>query len=233
MTKRGDILTLGRHRVMCGDSTDPDDVAALLEGVETHAIITDPPYCSGGFQEAGRSRGSIGTSAFTPGIINDTLSTRGYCSLIKSVLRQWRPHFAYTFTDWRMWVNLFDVMEASGYGVRSMIVWDKMSIGMGIGWRAQHELIMFSCRSAPNFDNTRASANVIQCKRTGNPDHPTQKPVDLITKIIHTTSFCGIVGDPFLGSGTTLVACEMQDKTCYGMEMDPSFVDTAVRRWEY
>lgn len=79
----------------------------------------------------------------TPTIANDTLSTRGYQALIKSVLTAWQSSFCYAFTDWRMWNALFDIFESSGYGVRSMIVWDKGTPGMGLGWRSQHELCMF------------------------------------------------------------------------------------------
>lgn len=129
-SKKGDIYRLGIHRVMCGDSTDPESVKKLFDGVQPYCIVTDPPYCSGGFQEAGKRAGSIGTRDDIM-IANDTLSTRGYMALIKSVLTAAGDvGICYTFTDWRMYINLFDVMEAAGYGVRNMIVWDKGSAGL-------------------------------------------------------------------------------------------------------
>lgn len=124
-SRRGDLWILGRHRIMCGDSTSPQDMAALLDGATPNLLLTDPPYCSGGFQEAGRKAGSIGTDrkdGQTPTIINDNLSTRGYQSLMRSVFHLLPTRFAYIFTDWRMWSTLFDVAEASQYAVRNTIV---------------------------------------------------------------------------------------------------------------
>lgn len=96
-------------------------------------VLTDPPYCSGGFQESGRGAGSVGTSAAHKPIANDKLSSRGYTALLKSVFSLFGAEFIYAFTDWRMWIHIFDVVERSGFGVRSMIVWDKESPGMGRG----------------------------------------------------------------------------------------------------
>jgi DNA modification methylase len=87
-------------------------------------LLTDPPYCSGGFQERGKAAGSVGTRG-TEMIANDTLSTRGYMALIKATIPPLAAGVVYVFTDWRMWINLFDVIESSGYGIRNMIVWDK------------------------------------------------------------------------------------------------------------
>ena len=101
-SKRGQVWLCGEHRVMCGDGTQPEDVAALLGEAEPVAMITDPPYCSGGFQEAGRSAGSIGTEradGIMPKIANDTLSTRGYMALMKATLGLSRVAMAYVFTD--------------------------------------------------------------------------------------------------------------------------------------
>jgi len=239
VSKEGDLWLLGRHRVLCGDSTQAEQIAKLMGGKVIDAIVTDPPYCSGGFQEAGRASGSIGSKRidaegkeFQPRIHNDALSSRGYCALMKAVISAWHPPFVYMFTDWRMWVQLFDVMESSGCGVRNMIVWDKGTPGMGRGWRSQHELVMFGAAAKPEFDNHKAVGNVITVPRTGNPDHPTQKPEEVIDAILGVTDFCEVIGDPFLGSGTTLVAAEKAGRTCYGMEIDPGFCDVVVRRWE-
>ena len=75
-----------------------------------------------------------------PKIANDILSTRGYIKLLTAAFEGITPLFAYVFTDWRMWIYLYDIIEKSGFGVRSMIVWDKETPGMGVGWRSQHEL---------------------------------------------------------------------------------------------
>jgi DNA modification methylase len=122
----------GGHRLLCGDNTVATDVERVLGGQKMACILTDPPYCSGGFQESGKASGSI-----------DKLSTRGYMSLIKSAISLCSAPLLYVFTDWRMWVNLFDTVESAGFAVRNMIVWHKDYAGMGVGWRTQHELVLF------------------------------------------------------------------------------------------
>jgi DNA modification methylase len=230
--QRGDLFTLGRHRILCGDGNQPDDVRRLLAGDDPDLLLTDPPYCSGGFQEAGKISGSIGTRSDEM-IHNDTLSTRGYMALLRSVIGHVNARAAYVFTDWRMWITLFDVLESCGYGVRNMIVWDKQTPGMGQGWRHQHELVMFAKSSrAAAFDPHVAQGNVIQCTRTGNVLHPTQKPTELIEKILRVTTWAPIVVDPFLGSGTTLIACEAVGRDCRALELAPQFCQITIDRWE-
>ena len=230
--KKGDIWQLGEHRVCCGDSTNAEQVAALFGGEQPYAILTDPPYCSGGFQESGKRSGSIGTRSGLM-IANDTLSTRGYSALIKRVFEcAGDCAMAYVFTDWRMFVNLFDIVESCGFGVRNMIVWDKTYGGLGIGWRAQHELCLFASRAAQKFNPHLAQGNVIQCARTGNENHPTEKPVDLLYKILRVSDMAKSVYDPFGGSGTTLIAAEQLDRKCFMMEIDEHYCDVIIARWE-
>lgn len=237
ITRPGDIWLLGRHRVMCGDSTDPNHRELLFNGGAPQILLTDPPYCSGGFQESHRKGGSIGTDAKTKWkekkvkIANDTLSTRGYQVLIKQAINGTPCTIAYIFTDWRMWIYLFDLVEGSGFGVRNMIVWNKESIGMGVGWRTKHELIMFGLKTKPNFDKHKGYGNVLDCKRSFNPFHPTQKPVELIEMLLDNTAWASGVYDPFGGSGTTLIASEKKNQTAYIMELEPKYVDIIVRRY--
>lgn len=234
ITQRGDLWILGRHRVICGDCTNQNDTAILLDGAKPEILITDPPYCSGGFQESGRSTGSIGTDRVDgnlPTIANDTLSTRGYQALMKAAIQELPVLVSYIFTDWRMWVYLFDIVESNGLGVKNMIVWNKKSPGMGVGWRTQHELIMFAHRTKPKFDNHKGYGNVIECTRTGNELHPTQKPVEIIEKLLDNTDWARGVVDLFGGSGTTLAACEAAGQTCYTMELTPAFTDVIVKRY--
>ena len=232
VTKRGDVWMLGRHRLMCGDATVAADVERLLTGAKMDAILTDPPYSSGGFQESGRSTGSVGRRAAYK-IPNDRLSTRGYQALIKGVLALAAASVVYVFTDWRMWVNLFDVVESSGYGVRSMIVWNKEFPGMGVGWRSQHELIMCATRENGMWSKHQgAQGNVITLRREPSLEHPTMKPVALLDTVLETTPFAETVYDPFVGSGTTIIAAERQGRACWAMEIDPGYVDASVKRWE-
>ena len=233
ITQQGDLWILGEHRLLCGDGTIKQNVDKLLDGKNIDLILTDPPYCSGGFQESGKSVGSVGTDAKHKIIVNDRLSTRGYTALLKTVFTNINPNFIYAFTDWRMWVYLFDIFESSTFSVKSMIAWDKGTAGMGRGWRAQHELIMWGCKITPPYDRKWGGAgNVINTKRTGNNLHTTEKPVELIESLILNTPFAQTIADPFIGSGTTLIACEKTNRKCYGMEIDPHYCDVIVKRWE-
>lgn len=231
ITRPGDLWALGEHRLLCGDSTRPEDVRRLLGDARPDLILTDPPYCSGGFQEAGKRGGSLGTRGDDM-IANDTLSSRGYAALLKASLGNIGAGVAYVFTDWRMWVHLFDVVESCGYGVRNMIVWDKETPGMGVGWRMQHELIMCGVRVKSPFNPKTAQGNVLRCKRSGNKHHPTEKPVELLAQVLAVTDLARTVCDPFAGSGSTLLACERVGRTCLAMELEPRHCDAAVRRWE-
>ena len=191
----------------------------------------DPPYCSGGFQEAGRASGSVGTDAAHKQIANDRLSTRGYQALLKQAFTHPGAPFLYAFTDWRMWVWLFDIAESCGFGVRSMIVWDKGTPGMGRGWRAQHELILWACKATPPYDKYASGVgNVIGDKRTGNHHHTTEKPATLVGSLLANSPFVRTVYDPFLGSGTTIVAAEQERRTGYGLELDAPYVAVALER---
>jgi len=237
--RKGDLWLLGRHRLLCGDSTSEDGCARLFAGKRIECLFTDPPYCSGGFQETGKAAGSIGTlrkdkvtgtRKATPKIANDQLSTRGYQALMRRVFERWAPITSYVWSDWRMWIPLYDVVEASGLGVRNMICWNKGSAGMGVGWRTQHELMMFagSCK----FDPHKALGNVITARRSGNALHPTQKPVDVIVQVLELMDMVRVIGDAFGGSGTTIAAAEQTGHEVLAAELDRKFCDTIIRRWE-
>ena len=238
VTQKGDLWILGRHRVVCGSSTNAADMGLLLDGAHPEILLTDPPYCSGGFQESGRSSGSIGTKRYDKDgkeiavtIANDTLSTRGYQSLMREVLQNFDGLVAYIFTDWRMWVYLFDIVETAGLGVKNMLVWNKKSPDTGMGWRTQHELVMFAHRTKPKWDNHKGYGNVLEATRSGNELHPTQKPVEILEKLLDNTDWAKGVLDTFGGSGTTLIAAESVGQASFIMEMEPRFVDVIVRRY--
>lgn len=230
-TEPGDMWLLGRHKLICGDARDEEVFKRLYGDEQCDLVITDPPCCSGGFQEAGRQAGTWGT------IAADNLSTRGYEALMKGWIGVANPQSVYIFTDWRVWIPLYDVVESSGIAVRSMIVWDKGSPALGILWRTQHELVMFGSRTGnKRVKGVPAIGNVIKAQRTGNKNHYTEKPIDLIAKLMKGDEPSGrqeaIVYDPFCGSGTTILAAVDAGRTCYAVDIEPVFCDIAVRRWE-
>jgi DNA modification methylase len=230
ITKPGDLWLLGEHRVMCGDSADTETVRRLIPDRMCEMIVTDPPYSSGGRQDGGkRNSTSIGTRTDDT-IARDNLTTKGYVALICRVLACIKSETAFVFTDWRMWTWTFDALESSGYPVRNMLVWDKQQMGMGFPWRSQHELIAFAKQSGAEMMDGKLG-NVLQVNRQPNELHPTQKPIELIATLISNTKG-ETVYDPFIGSGTTLIAAEQLGRKCYGMEISPAYCDVIVKRWE-
>jgi DNA modification methylase len=230
----GAVYQLGPHRLVCGDATKED--VAVLAGRIGGLMLTDPPYSSGGWNEAGRSIGSIGTEAvksgnrFQAGIANDRLSSRGYMGLMRRIIEVWNPSEGYIFTDWRMWSTLEEVVGSCGHRVRSMIVWDKHTPGMGMGWRTQHELACYFAND-PDIDMRKSSGNVIACARSGNELHPTQKPIELMRTMLRVSHSHELVVDPFGGSGTTLMACAAEGRVARVIELDPRYCDVIRRRW--
>jgi DNA modification methylase len=208
------------------------DCREVLAGIGDafDCVITDPPYSSGGFQEAGKSSGSIGTRG-SETIALDNLSTRGYERLMREVLRFCnQADEIYMFTDWRMWINTFDALEAGGWRVRNMLVWDKVQMGMGMPWRNQHELIAYGKRTpAQIIDGKRG--NVLQSRRSGNANHPTEKPVGLMSQLVTNTKANTIL-DPFAGSGTTLVAAKQGGIKSIGIEVHERYCEVIAKRLE-
>jgi len=204
-----------------GDARDIDVLADV--------VITDPPYSSGGFQEAGRSGGSVGTRQGAV-VTLDNLSTRGYCRLLREVFGRLRSaDEVYVFTDWRMWTSTSDEVEGAGWRVRNMLVWDKGVMGMGMPWRNQHELIVFGKRTPAKIGDGKRG-NVLRARRSGNNYHPTEKPVALISQLITNTPPGASIVDPFMGSGTTLVAAKDQGRPATGIEIEERFCETAALR---
>ena len=227
--KQGQLWTAGRQRLLCGDCTSEADLRKLLPEGERPLLLTDPPYCSGASQEAGKAAGTWGD------IASDNLSTRGYVSLLSRMLQTLRPQAAYLFTDWRMWIPLYDLTEANGLAARSMIVWDKGTPGLGGLWRTQHELVLFASRATnPRIKGVAAKGNVIRAGRTGNEWHYTEKPIKVITALLENNAAtergtCPVL-DVFLGSGTTLLAAERVERPGYGMDVEPKCIAVALER---
>lgn len=238
--QRGDVFVLGMHRVMCGSSTNLDELKKLLGDSKPEILLTDPPYCAGSFSQSTiANTSSIGSDAKDkwgkkrPKIERDNLTARGYISMLTKIFETCPCMFAYVFTEWRMWCYLYDAAETSGFNVRSMIVWNKGSAGMGIGWRPQHELILWGTKKKAEFDLHKGYTNVLSVPRSGNEFHPTEKPEELIRKLIdNTVDFAHGIFDPFGGSGTTLIAAEHFAQPCWTMELTPEYCDVIIRRWQ-
>jgi DNA modification methylase len=229
ITKPGDLWLLGEHRVLCGDSMDRDAIARLYGGDSVDYILTDPPYCSGGFQESKRTIGSTQATIGTA-IARDNLTTEGLSNLIEaSIGRLPCDGACYVFCDWRQIFAIRKAVEPLGYQYRALLIWDKGNPGMGGPWRHAYEMCYFGTkRKEPP---TGKSGDIIRCNRSGNEHHTTEKPVQLISAIIDNTMGTSIA-DPFLGSGTTLIAAEQLGRKCYGMEISPAYCDVIVKRWE-
>ncbi len=229
ITKPGDLWLLGEHRVLCGDSMDRDAIARLYGGDSVDYILTDPPYCSGGFQESKRTIGSTQATIGTA-IARDNLTTEGLSNLIEaSIGRLPCDGACYVFCDWRQIFAIRKAVEPLGYQYRALLIWDKGNPGMGGPWRHAYEMCYFGTkRKEPP---TGKSGDIIRCNRSGNEHHTTEKPVQLISAIIDNTMGTSIA-DPFLGSGTTLISAEQLGRKCYGMEISPAYCDVIVKRWE-
>jgi DNA modification methylase len=224
----GDLFEIGVHRLLCGDSTDADAVARLMNGASIEIVYTDPPYSSGGSQESGKTSGSIGARGQKT-IKNDNLSTRGYRLLMDDVLSLCNTsHSVFIFCDWKMWIETFDIAERSGYRVRNMLVWDKVQMGMGMPFRNQHELCLFGSKIAGKIGDGK-TANVLQHKRDREAEHATPKPIGLISDMLKQVESANIY-DPFSGGGSTMVAAHQLGRKCYGMELDPKYCQVIVDR---
>jgi DNA modification methylase len=224
----GDLFEIGEHRLLCGDSTDSDAVAKLMNGDKADMVFTDPPYSSGGNQESGKTSGSIGARGGKT-IKNDNLSTRGYRLLMQDVLALHNEaHSVFIFCDWKMWIETFDIAERSGFRVRNMIVWDKMQMGMGMPFRNQHELCLFASKISGKIGNGN-TPNVLQHKRDRETEHATPKPIGLISDMLNQVESYNVF-DPFLGSGSTMVAAHQLKRKCYGMELDPKYCQVIIDR---
>lgn len=216
---------------------------ALPDG-SVDAVITDPPYCSGSVSEASRTSAKgqglrSGTIARLGWFVGDNMGTAGLVWLLRSVAVEARRLMKDTgsflcFCDWRMVSALQPAIESAGLRFQNLVVWDKGNMGLGSGFRCQHEMILHFTNGSPEYHN-RSISNVVKAKRVSaaEREHQTQKPVDLIEQLISVvTPDGGKVLDPFMGSGTTGVACANTGREFVGYEMSPDYFTIAQRRIE-
>lgn len=244
VTRLGDVWLLGKHRLMCGDSTSIDAVEKLMDGQQADMVFTDPPY--GMSYGGGRAAGDHALDKKTGGvkieahgmIMNDDLQGDDLIQLVKDALgcarmvsKEGAP--AYTCFTWRTYSEFKDAVVEAGFEVKACIVWDKKSIGLGNShYRPQHEFIFYS---GGQWYGDKSQSDVWYMSRgaTGEYVHPTQKPVELIERALDNSSKKGdVVIDVFGGSGSTLIACEKTKRQARLMELDPKYCDVIVKRWQ-
>ena len=218
VTVLGDVWLLGRHRLMCGDSTSIDAVERLMDGQKADMLHTDPPY-GVNMQRSGSIKGDSST-AESEGIIQAAIQNISVVSKQGASWYLWVGFRAYGFTD----------AAVSQYRkISNCIVWKKPSIGMGKGgYRFQHELCVFAGEV-----ESRSVSDVWDFGRDSSGLHPTIKPVDLVSHALENSSKSGdTVMDVFGGSGSTLIACEKTARDCRMMELDPKYCDLIITRWQ-
>ena len=235
----GDVWLLGRHRLMCGDSTSVSAFDCLMGADRADLIFTDPPYgmSYGGGRAAGSSKKGAVVKAHGM-ILNDDLQGDDLTALVRDAIatsiacaKEGAPLYA-CFT-WRTYAEFEAALEGLGREVKACIVWDKKSIGLGNShYRPQHEFI-FYCGGQWHGDKSQSDVWSMSRGATGDYVHHTQKPVELIERALSNSSKAGdVVIDCFGGSGSTLIACEKTGRHARLMELDPKYVDVIVRRWQ-
>jgi site-specific DNA-methyltransferase (adenine-specific) len=238
----GEIVPWVRREVI-GDATlylgDALEITASVGPVD--AVVTDPPYCSGAATEAGRGAAThqgLRSETIRSGRFQwfnaDNMTTAGLCELLRSMCVRApvvETGSIMAFCDWRMVTMLAPAMESAGWRLRNLVVWDKGHFGTGTGFRPRHEMIIHLTRRAPAFYSA-SLGNVLTHKRVGGDrEHPTEKPVSLIEDLLRVvTPDDGVVLDPFMGGGSTGVACVQMGRKFVGVEVDPVHFDTACRR---
>jgi len=240
VSKIGDIWVLGRHRVICGDSTQIDTADKLTNKQLVDVVFTDPPY--GMSYGGGRAAGSTpkGARVKAHGMIKgDDLQGDSLIRLVKdaltvSVASAKKGAAYYVCFTWRTYSEFEAALEECGLSVSNCIVWDKKSIGLGnANYRPQHEFIFYV--KGGDWHGDKSQSDIWQMGRGATTDyvHPTQKPVELIEKALLNSSKAGdTVLDIFGGSGSTLIAAEKTGRNARLVELDEKYVDVIVKRWQ-
>lgn len=230
-SKLGDIYQLGRHRLMCGDSTKLEDVEALMNGQQADLLITDPPY-NVAYEGGTKDKLKILNDNMEDGqfrqFLVDAFTTANAVMKAGAVFYIWHADSeGYNFRG---------ACRDVGWQVRECLIWNKNSMVLGRqDYQWKHEPCLYGWKEGTHlWASDRKQTTVIDFKRpTQSKIHPTMKPIGLFDyQIRNNTKGSDIVLDLFNGSGTTIMACEQNGRNAYAMELDPRYVDAAIDRWE-
>lgn len=234
--KRGEIYRLGNHRLMCGDSTSKEDVAALMDGKYADLVFTDPPYL---LETKGGCNGKIGKFLKKQGqdieFISD-FNPKQFLDVLPRVF--YKNMNAYIFCNKELLPEYLDFARQNKYSW-NVLVWKKpYAIPIGDSHKPDIEYIVLYRKNA--IWNNGTKSNYSRCleyarveKNELNGYHPTIKPIELITnELIISSNIGSNVVDLFGGSGSTLIACEQTGRKCFMMELDPHYIDVIIKRWE-
>lgn len=224
----GDLWLLGRHRVICGDSTGEEVYTRLMDGEKANLILTDPPYNVDVEETAGK-------------IMNDNMGDQEFYNFLLSAYRCMHANLAddgsiYVWHADTEGINFRTAFKDAGFYLSGCCIWVKNALVLGRSpyqWRHEPCLFGWKQKGKHQWYGDRKQTTVWEYdKPRSSKDHPTMKPVNLMSyPIKNSTMTNGIVLDPFLGSGSTLIACCETDRVCRGIELDPKFVDCIVKRY--
>jgi DNA modification methylase len=221
ISKMGDVWILGNHRVMCGDSTNGGDVALLMNGEKADMVFTDPPY-----------------GVDYDGINND--SRDGLANLLDKAFENYSKFSSvgasvYCFHSDRC-ADIFHEIFRQYFHFSSMIIWVKNSLTLSqTDYQSQHEPCLYGWikDGTHNWYSDRKQTSIWNIDKESVKGHTTPKPVEIISRAVTNSSKAKqLVLDLFLGSGSTLIGCEKKGRRCYGMELDPKYIDVIIKRWQ-
>ncbi len=228
IAKAGDVWTLGRHRLVCGDSTKAETFALLMGDRKANLVITDPPYNV-------NYEGSVGK------IKNDNMADDAFYQFLLAAFQNTEAVMAddasiYVFHADTEGLNFRRAFADAGFRLSGTCIWKKQSLVLGRSpYQWQHEPILFGWKKKGRHQwyTGRKESTIWEFdKPKKNGDHPTMKPIPLLAYPIMNSSMSNtLVLDPFGGSGSTLIACEQTDRSCYMIELDEKFCDVIVKRY--
>ncbi len=236
-SKLGDVWILGRHRLMCGDSTLNENVNKLMNNHKADMVFTDPPYLMN-FDGNVHADGSKSFNAKHGKIKNDNMTREEGDQFILKMFEMIKEHNkgAYYVCFYRLGLDyIFRALDKLNNRYKALIIWNKGNHTLSNSdYMSKYEPIIYGWFESHLFYGDRSNFDIWDIERTKKNDlHPTMKPVDLVVEAIKNSSKVeDIVLDLFGGSGTTLIAAEQTKRACYMMELDPKYCDVIIKRWE-